>query len=162
MPAERGPYGRRPEARSQLVPGAERPRRLAPENGPLAPYEGETYYGLPAVKASHYGWLIATYFFVGGLSGAAQILAAIADLKGRGRPSAVARAGRYLALAGSVISPVLLIADLHTPQRWYNMMRIFRPTSAMSIGSWTLTAFGTASGLTAAAQLWDDLTGSVW
>jgi formate-dependent nitrite reductase membrane component NrfD len=154
---QRSPYGRHVETRP-----VGRPPALKTEAGPLAPYQGETYYGLPAVKASHYGWLIATYFFVGGLSGSAQLLAAVADLKGRGRRRALVRAGRYLALAGSVVSPVLLIADLHTPQRWYNMLRIFRKTSPMSIGSWTLAAFGTASGLTAVAQLLEDVTGSAW
>jgi formate-dependent nitrite reductase membrane component NrfD len=128
--------------------------------GGLVPYRGETYYGLPAVKASHYRWLIVTYFFVGGLAGSSQVLAAVADLAGRGRHRPAVRSGRYLALAGAVASPVFLIADLHTPQRWYNMMRIFRPTSPMSIGSWTLAAFGTLSGLTALGQLWEDLTGS--
>jgi formate-dependent nitrite reductase membrane component NrfD len=109
-----------------------------------------TYYGLPAVKRSHYGWLIATYFFVGGLAGAAQVIAQMADLVSEER--AVVRAGRYLALLGSLISPLLLIRDLHTPSRWFNMLRIYRSTSPMSIGSWTLAGFGTFSGLAAAAE----------
>jgi formate-dependent nitrite reductase membrane component NrfD len=53
-----------------------------------------------------------------------------------------------------------LIADLHTPQRWYNMLRIFRPTSAMSLGAWTLACFGLFSGVTAAGQLLYDTVGS--
>jgi protein NrfD len=128
--------------------------------GGRQPYQGETYYDLPAIKRTHYGWLIASYFFAGGLAGAAQILATLADLTGGGRDRAVVRAGRYLALGGALASPVFLIADLHTPQRWYNMLRIFRPTSAMSIGSWTLSVFGACSGLAALAQLLDDLTGA--
>ena len=55
------------------------------------------------------------------------------------------------------MSPVLLIADLETSKRFYNMLRIFRPTSPMSIGSWTLAAFGTFSGVAALGQLLDDL-----
>jgi formate-dependent nitrite reductase membrane component NrfD len=112
--------------------------------------ETPTYYGLPAVKRSHYGWLVATYFFVGGLAGAAQVIAEIADLVSEER--AAVRAGRYLALLGSLISPLLLIRDLHTPSRWFNMLRIFRPTSPMSIGSWTLAGFGTFSGLAAICE----------
>lgn len=151
------PYGRHAESRPGSFPVA---GKDAPS--PLTPYEGETYYGLPAVKASHYGWLIVTYFFVGGLAGSAQVLAAVADVSGRGRHRATVRAGRYLGLVGVTLSPLLLIADLHTPQRWYNMLRIFRKTSAMSIGSWTLTAFGVLSGLTVVAQLLEDVTGSAW
>jgi formate-dependent nitrite reductase membrane component NrfD len=107
---------------------------------------------LPAVKRSHYGWLIATYFFVGGLAGAAQVIGQVAELFGSREDEEVVRSGRYLALLGSLVSPLLLIRDLHTPSRWYNMLRIFRPTSPMSIGSWTLAAFGTLSGLAAFAE----------
>lgn len=144
--AERGPYGRHVEKR----------------DGALIPYQGPTYYGLPAMKAPHYGWLITTYFWAGGIAGSSMVLATVADVFGRGRKRRIVRAGRYLALAGATLSPVLLIADLHTPQRWYNMMRIFRKTSAMSIGSWTLAAFGTLAGLTALGQFWEDRTGSPW
>jgi formate-dependent nitrite reductase membrane component NrfD len=66
-------------------------------------------------------------------------------------------AGRYLAFLGALISPLLLITDLKTRSRWYNMLRIFRGTSPMNIGSWTLFAFGTASGLAALFQLFDDI-----
>ena len=121
------------------------------------PYDGTTYYGQPAVKKSHYGWLIVSYFFCGGLAGCSQLLAAIADLCDRRKYRSTVRAGRYLGFAGSLVSPLLLIADLHTPRRWFNMLRIFRPTSAMSIGAWTLAAFGITSGLTLAGQLLDDL-----
>jgi protein NrfD len=122
-------------------------------------YQGETYYHRPAIKSSHYGQLVAGYLFVGGLAGAAQLIASIADLSGRKRDRSTVRAGRFLAVAGALVSPVLLIADLHTPRRWFNMLRIFRRTSPMSIGSWTLLGFGTLSGMTAIAQALDDLTG---
>ena len=61
--------------------------------------------------------------------------------------------------AGSVVGAALLIIDLHTPTRFYNMLRIFRPTSPMSIGSYVLTSFGALSALLAAAQLRRDLGG---
>ena len=61
--------------------------------------------------------------------------------------------------AGSVVGAALLIIDLHTPTRFYNMLRIFRPTSPMSIGSYVLTSFGALSALLAAAQLRHDLGG---
>jgi formate-dependent nitrite reductase membrane component NrfD len=121
-------------------------------------YQGETYYARPAIKSPPYGKLIATYFFVGGLAGASQLIAGLVDLCSRVADRPIVRAGRYLAVAGALVSPVLLIADLRTPNRWYNMLRIFRRTSAMSIGSWTLMAFGTLSGITAAAQALADHT----
>jgi formate-dependent nitrite reductase membrane component NrfD len=100
---------------------------------------------LPVVKPSPWGWLISSYFFVGGLAGAAQVIAAVADMFGGPAQRPVVRSGRWLAFAGVLISPILLILDLHTPLRWYNMLRIVRRTSPMSIGSWILSAFGLAT-----------------
>jgi protein NrfD len=117
----------------------------------LPAYDGQTYYGRPAVKATHYGCRIATYFFVGGLAGGATLLGALADGR-RGRRRALVRAARYLSLSCAVVGPSLLVADLHTPRRWPNMFRIFRRTSPMSIGSWTLLALGGLTAAGAAAQ----------
>ena len=130
-------------------------------NGSSPSYEGQSYYGLPAIKSSHYAWPIAAYFFVGGLASAAQFIATVLDLVGGKEDRPVVRAGRYLAFLGALASPPLLIVDLETPKRWYNMLRIFRPTSPMSIGSWTLAAFGAFSGLVALGQAAEDLWGWV-
>jgi protein NrfD len=121
------------------------------------PYEGHTYYEVPPIKTAPYGWAIIFYFFIGGIGSAAQFIATIADLVGRGHDEKIVRAGRYLALAGALISPILLIADLHKRERWYNMLRIYRGTSAMSVGAWALSLFGAFSGLVAVAQFVDDL-----
>ncbi len=126
------------------------------EDGNGKGYHGENYYGLPAVKPSYYGWKAATSYFAEGTAGSAQMIAAIFDLSGREEDRTLVRAGRYLALAGSLGAAALFIADLHTPSRWYNMLRIFRPTSLMSIGSWSLMSFGVFSGLTAGSQLLED------
>ena len=117
-------------------------------NAPYPGYGGESYYGRPAVKPSLYGWKVALYTFLGGLAGAAQVIATIADLAASRRNASLVRSGRRIAaLNGTLVGPALLIADLHTPQRWYNMLRIFRRTSPMSIGSYVLTAFGGFSAL---------------
>jgi protein NrfD len=111
-----------------------------------------TYYGRPALKPSLYGWTVALYIFIGGLAGAAQILATAAELIAT-RGSTVILAGRSVALAGAILGGVLLILDLHTKQRFYNMLRIFRPTSAMSIGTYVLMSFGFWSLVALCAQL---------
>ena len=79
--------------------------------------------------------MISGYLFTGGIAGFSQILAAVADLFHRDENRGIVRASRYLSLAAVVASPVLLVMDLHTPRRWYNMLRIFRPTSPMNLGS---------------------------
>lgn len=151
--SDRAPYGRRRRRDDDPSASSASPRgwRI---------YRGETYYGRPAIKASHWGWLIAGYYFAGGIAGGAQVIATVADLTGGGRYRAIVRAARYVALAGTLACPPLLIADLHTPARFYNMLRIVRPTSPMSIGSWVLSAFGLCTGLTALAQGTADVTGS--
>jgi hypothetical protein len=57
----------------------------------------------------------------------------------------IAQSGARLIEVGTTNK--ILVSDLHTPQRWYNMLRIFRRTSPMSIGSYVLTAFGAFSAL---------------
>jgi len=136
---ERGPYGR-----TEVVANSN------------SQYHGETYYGQPVVKPSQYGQLIASYLFLGGIAGASQMIAATADWCGQRGNEFIVRAGRYLSLGGIITGPLFLIGDLRTPQRCYNMLRIFRSTSPMSIGSWTLTAFGALSGITAALQFVGD------
>ncbi|HEX5502493.1 MAG TPA: NrfD/PsrC family molybdoenzyme membrane anchor subunit [Thermomicrobiales bacterium] len=150
---ERGPYGRREESRQD-------DRERGPGRGRSPwPYHDETYYNRPALKAGHWRWLIGGYYFVGGVAGAAQLIAAVADVAGGPEDRAVVRAGRYLALAGVAASPAFLIADLHTPARFYNMLRIVRPTSPMSLGSWTLTIFGATTGLAALGEALDQFAG---
>jgi protein NrfD len=151
-PTARAPYGREGKTSGTTVDS----------QSPGRHYQGESYYSQPAIKSSHYGQLVASYLFVGGLAGASQIIATIAELCGRDENRSVVRGGRYLALAGALASPLFLIADLRTPERWYNMLRIFRRTSTMSIGAWSLATFGAMSALTAAAQMLEDRLGNVF
>ena len=115
-----------------------------------------TYYGLPSVKPSLWGALVSGYIFVAGVGGSVQIIASAADLVGDRALAPIVRNGRYIALGATVLGGPLLILDLHTPQRWYNMLRIFRKTSPMSIGTWVLISFGTLSAALAAAQFASD------
>lgn len=109
--------------------------------------EPATYYGQPALKAPHWDWRVSCYIFVAGLSGGAQLLATLA-----GEAGGVRRNGRYLGFLGSLVCAPLLIWDLQTPKRFYNMLRIFRASSPMSFGSYILTGFGLFGGLTAFGQ----------
>jgi formate-dependent nitrite reductase membrane component NrfD len=59
--------------------------------------------------------------------------------------------GGYIFLAG-VSGAAMLIYDLHTPKRFYNMLRIAKPTSPMSIGTWILMAFTGCAFTSAGAQ----------
>ncbi|MBV9653750.1 MAG: polysulfide reductase NrfD [Acetobacteraceae bacterium] len=122
-------------------------------------YRGETYYGRSQLKPSPFGFMVSLYIYLAGLSGSAQMLATIGDLFGGRAARGMVRRGRWLAMLGTVCGPALLIADLHTPQRFYNMLRILRTSSPMSIGSYILTTFGLTSTVTAAAQFLADRCG---
>lgn len=124
-----------------------------PRAGTGEGWRGETYYDKPAVKHSHWGWKVGTYIFLGGMAGAAQVIAALAREPGRAAGSGLRADAHLLGTAGAAAGAALLIADLKTPHRFYNMLRIFRPTSPMSIGSYILTGFGLASGLGALGTL---------
>ncbi|WP_135466330.1 NrfD/PsrC family molybdoenzyme membrane anchor subunit [Crenalkalicoccus roseus] len=116
-------------------------------------WSGETYHGRPVTKASSFDWKVSAYIALLGMAGSAQVIAAVARRAGGRRARGLVRRARLVALAGSVVGPLVLIQHLKTPSRWYNMLRIVRPTSPMSLGSWLLTAFGGLSALTALGAL---------
>lgn len=109
-----------------------------------------SYYGRPVLKPPVWEWKIPAYFFAGGLSAGSALLAAGADLTGR---PALRRAGRLGGFASIAVSTALLIADLGRPERFHHMLRVARPTSPMSVGTWILVGYGPGIGLAAAAEL---------
>ena len=109
------------------------------------------YHGLPLLKPPVWTWEVPTYFFVGGAAGAAAVLSAAAQAAGADEK--LVRDARWIAAAGAALSTPLLIADLGRPERFLNMLRVFKRQSAMSVGAWTLVVFGTASGASAGALL---------
>ncbi len=115
------------------------------------------YYGIPLLKEPPWTWEIPLYFFVGGAAGAAAVIGAIADYTGADHE--LVRHARWIAAAGSVISPALLIADLGRPERFLAMLRVFKPQSPMSVGVWTLLGFSTGASAAAFAQFLSDRYG---
>lgn len=120
---------------------------------PEGHWDGQTYYGRPQLKQSPFNnTLVGTYVFLAGLSGAAQLLSLLIDLRTGREAASTVRRGRYLAMLAPTIGTLCLIYDLNTPRRFYNMLRLFKTTSPMSFGSWTLVGFSAASSATAALQ----------
>jgi DMSO reductase anchor subunit len=112
--------------------------------------EVRTYYDRPVLKKPVWKWYIPAYFFTGGLAGASSTLGWAARLRGNDR---LARRAGLVSLAGIAVSPVLLIVDLGRPGRFANMLRVAKPTSPMSVGTWLLTLFGPMSGGAAVSDL---------
>lgn len=109
-----------------------------------------SYYGQPVLKEPVWSWEVPYYFFTGGLAGASSVLGLLADLAGNRR---LARTARLVSLAGATVSPALLVSDLGRPGRFYNMLRVLKPTSPMSVGSWVLSLFGAAAGVAATSDV---------
>jgi formate-dependent nitrite reductase membrane component NrfD len=105
------------------------------------------------IKEPVWTWEIPCYFYTGGLAGASAILAQLAEGQGNAQ---LARRAWALALGGVAVSPVFLISDLGKPARFFNMLRVFKVTSPMSVGTWILSASGVAIGL-AAVHAWTGL-----
>lgn len=122
---------------------------LPPTNLP-APSAESGYYGLPLLKQPVWTWEVPAYFFVGGAAGAAAVLGAVAQVTGAN--ASLVRDARWIAAGGANLSAPLLIGDLGRPDRFLNMMRVFKPQSPMSVGAWTLAAFGAFSSAAAFAD----------
>jgi formate-dependent nitrite reductase membrane component NrfD len=115
------------------------------------------YYGLPLLKAPVWTWEVPAYFFVGGAAGGSALIAAMA--RAAGGHEDLARHARWVAAVGAAASPPLLIADLGRPERFLNMLRVFKLQSPMSVGAWTLVAFSNAAAAAAFADLVDRMSG---
>jgi formate-dependent nitrite reductase membrane component NrfD len=113
--------------------------------------EFRSYYGRPVLKEPV--WRapdVPGYLFLGGLAGASSLLGACTQLAGNRELSRAAKTGA----AGAIgLSAVALVHDLGRPERFVNMLRVFKVTSPMSVGSWLLAGYGPAAGAAAACAL---------
>jgi hypothetical protein len=111
--------------------------------------EPRSYYGRPVLKEPVWKPEVPLYFFAGGIAGASSVLSLAAQVAGN---RTLSRRSLYVGAAADVVSPLLLIADLGRPERFLNMLRVFKPTSPMSVGSWVLLVSGGASNTAAVLE----------
>jgi len=111
----------------------------------------KNYYGIPPIKHAHWTWQIPIYFWIGGLGAGVHMFSTVAQLLGH-EDEALQRASRYTVFVTMILSPILLIWDLGRPERFYNMMRVIKLRSPMSVQSWSLLIFGNLAGLVTARQ----------
>jgi formate-dependent nitrite reductase membrane component NrfD len=113
--------------------------------------EFRSYYGRPVLKEPV--WKVPDvpgYLFGGGLAGASSVLAAFAQAAGQRE---LARAAKITSAGAITLSLAALINDLGRPSRFLNMLRVFKPTSPLSVGSWLLAAYGPIAGAAAASAV---------
>jgi formate-dependent nitrite reductase membrane component NrfD len=140
------------EAADQKVPEDRTGRGQSEGAAPLRVWDREpearrsddiTYYDLPVLKEPVWMWVVPAYFYVGGLAGAAAMLGAVAQTNSSFRR--LVNRCRWTATGAIVAGTGLLIYDLGRKERFLNMLRVFRRTSPMSVGSWVLAASGGAN-----------------
>jgi hypothetical protein len=151
--------GRHQVDRDQVKP---RPKRGGKGEQLMVPEaEFRSYYGRPIIKAPV--WKnpdVPLYLFLGGLAGSSSVLAAMATATGR---PTLRRASRLAAAGGAVGGTVFLVHDLHRPTRFLHMLRVFKPTSPLSVGTWILSPFATFAAATAATEVFGWVLGErVW
>jgi hypothetical protein len=100
-----------------------------------------TYYGRPVVKQMTWKGYVPAYVALGGMAAGSSLLAAGAEVTGDAR---LGRAAHLTAFGALSIGAGALVADLGRPARFHHMLRVFRPSSPMNLGSWVLAAYGPA------------------
>ena len=152
---------RPPEPARRHRPGEKRgPGRRGNGDGsremPMVPEpEFTSYYGRPVVKPAPWGDDVAIYLFLGGVAGGSALLGLGGQLTGR---PTLCRNARLSALTAVSLGAVALVKDLGRPERFLNMLRTFKVTSPMSVGSWILSAFSAGTAVSAVAEI-DRLSG---
>ncbi len=108
------------------------------------------------LKFTTWGFPVALYLFVGGLSAAAYYVGVIADLVSKGRFRNMAKVGSYIVLAPICLGLFMLLIDLGKPLSFWHLLvqagplnngLIFRASSVMSVGTWLLVAFSLLCGV---------------
>ncbi len=99
--------------------------------------------------APHWEWYyIALYFFIGGASAGAYFIGSLVELLGVDRDRRISSAAYTIAFPLICITPVLLIADLGSPLRFWHLffytksgLPYMNTTSALSVGTWALLVY---------------------
>ncbi|MFG2602784.1 NrfD/PsrC family molybdoenzyme membrane anchor subunit [Streptomyces sp. NPDC048514] len=131
--------------------GRRRRRRGRGERAMVPDAEFSSYYGKPILNKPTWKPLdIAGYLYLGGLAGASSPLAAGAHATAR---PALARTAKLGAAGAISLSLVALVHDLGRPARFVNMLRVFKPTSPMNLGSWLLAGYAPLTVAAAAADV---------
>ena len=111
--------------------------------------EFESYYGRQIIKTPTWKTPdVPLYLFLGGMAGASAVLAEGAALTGN---VALERVTRLVAASGAGVGTVFLVHDLGRPERFLHMLRVIKPTSPLSVGSFILAPFSALSSAAAAS-----------
>ncbi len=109
------------------------------------------YVNLPVTKAPAWHGTIAWDALLNGMATGLFMAGGVSELAAPAIFTPVAIVAYPVALVLLLIDLGLLVSDLGDPLRFHHMLRIFKPRSPMSVGTWCLSIFSLP--LTAAAGL---------
>ena len=119
--------------------------------GTRASLNGAGYAAGPVTKVPSWHGLVACDLLFNNLTTGLFLVAAVAELVAPEVFTPVAKVAYPVALGLLLADLVCLVLDLGDPLRFHHMLRIFKPTSPMSLGTWCLTVYSLP--LTVAAAL---------
>jgi len=119
---------------------------------PLPGGAGESgYANMPVTKVPGWYGMIAWDALLNGMATGLFMAAAVSELAAPAVFTPVAKVAYPVALVLLLVDLTMLVFDLGDPLRFHHMLRVFKPHSPMSVGTWCLTIFSLS--LTAAAGL---------
>jgi hypothetical protein len=118
------------------------------------PSDGSGYADRPVTKAPAWNRLVAWDLLFNNLTTGLFLVAALADLLRPEVFAPVAKVAYPLALVLLLADLACLVLDLGDPWRFHHMLRVFKSTSPMSLGTWCLTIYSLPLTVAAAASLW--------
>jgi Ni/Fe-hydrogenase subunit HybB-like protein len=122
-----------------------------PFTEPPSPEGQSGYANSPVTKAPSWHGTIAWDALFNGMATGLFMAAAVSELAAPAVFTPVAKVAYPVALVLLLIDLGLLVLDLGDSLRFHHMLRVFKPGSPMSVGTWCLTIFSLP--LTAAAAL---------
>src|SRR5580658_8492105 len=109
------------------------------------------YANLPITKVPSWDGMIAWDVLLNGMATGLFMAAAVSEFAAPAIFRPAAKVAYPVALVLLLVDLILLVFDLGDPLRFHHMLRVFKPGSPMSVGTWCLTIFSLP--LTAAAGL---------
>jgi Ni/Fe-hydrogenase subunit HybB-like protein len=124
------------------------------ESAPHAMATG--YAGQPVTKLPNWHGLVVLDTLFNNLSTGLFLVAALAELVRPASFSGLARVAYPIALLLLAGDLVCLVLDLGDPFRFHHMLRVWKPSSPMSLGTWCLTVYAVFLTALALLSLWPD------
>src|SRR5919197_171377 len=114
---------------------------------------GSGYATGPVTKAPAWHGLVAWDMLFNGMTTGLFLVAALSELVAPDVFTPVAKAAYPVALVLLLVDLLFLVLDLGDPLRFHHMLRVFKPSAPMSLGTWCLTIFSLPLTVAAAISL---------